>query len=292
MALEGWRLAEYHEKTLEFVPTEPRNIKYAVTFFPDYDFLDPNPPEKLEKLWAFCEESGWRHITDNASMQVFCNDREKPVPLHTDAVVQLENFHSMINASKLKLWRQEALINGGLIVFLAVVAGVFIKDTSFAHLVEKVSAISLLIVAWYTYKCISAVCSLAAYYSWYRKAVVQAREKDIFLTFMPNKIWANADGAISTFFLCGMVILLVKNGGIASTFLFSIPFILLFFVIYALTKYMRDNGVSAKANRRITYITAAVIILLFVMALPYIFMTIADMGLGGDIITVTRTYPT
>jgi len=89
-----------------------------------------------------------------------------------------------------------------------------------------------------------------------------------------------------------MAILLVKNGEIASTFLFSIPFIILFFIIYALSKYMRDNGVSAKTNRKVTYITAAVIILLFVMALPYIFMTIADMGLGGDFITVTRTYPT
>ncbi|MBE6878229.1 MAG: DUF2812 domain-containing protein [Ruminococcaceae bacterium] len=292
MAQQGWMLTGCTESRFEYVKSQPCKMHFAVTFFPDYDFLDPNPPEKLERLWDFCSENGWRHITDSASMQVFCNGRENSVPLHTDAVVQLENFHSMINAAKLKNWRQEVVINGGFIVFLAVVAGIFIKDTSFAHLVEKISVISLLIVTWYTYKCISAVCGLAAYYSWYRKAAVQAREKDIFLTFMPDKIWANADGAISTFFLCGMAILLVKNGEIASTFLFSIPFIILFFIIYALSKYMRDNGVSAKTNRKVTYITAAVIILLFVMALPYIFMTIADMGLGGDFITVTRTYPT
>ena len=291
MAQNGWMLEDFNEAELCYEECQPRKVHFAVTFFPEYDFLDPCVPENLQRLWDFCRESGWQHITDSSSMQIFYNERENPLPIHTDAVVQLENFHSMINVLKLKNWRQDAVINGAFTVFLAIVAGMFIRDTSFAYMVERVSALSLLIAAYYIYRCISALCSLAGYYSWYVKARRAAAEKDIFTTFCPNRIWADADGAISSFFLCGMAVLLAKNGEIVSTLLFAVPFAILFLIVVASAKYMKKNGVSAKDNRRIIWVIAAVFVLLFVIALPYIIMTIADMGLGGDMITHTIVYP-
>ena len=291
MAQNGWMLTECNEAQFEYEKSDPKTVHFAATFFPAYDFLDPNPPESLHRLWDFCAQNGWRHITDNASMQIFCNEEENPTPLHTDAVVQLDNFHNMINISKLKNWRQEAVINGGFIVFLAVVAGVFAKDTSFSVLVSRLSPVALLITAYYTYKGISAVCGLVSYYSWYKKAEMAAKSQNIFITFQPNAVWANIDWAVSLFFLCAMAALLVKSGELGSSMLFSIPFILLFFIIVAAAKLMKNNGVPAKYSRRIIWVIAALFVLLFVMALPYIFMTIADMGLGGEMITHTINYP-
>ena len=291
MAQKGHMLSELDGNELVYDQCEPQKVHFAVTFFPDYDFLDPVPPPALERLWEFCDQNGWQHITDSASMQIFCNERENPVPLHTDAVVQLDNFHRMINAAKLKNWRQEAVINGGFIIFLAVVAGVFIKDTSFSELAGRVSPLALLIASYYTYKCISAVCGLISYYCWYKKANRSARENDIFVTFSPDRVWADIDWAVSLFFLCGMIILLVKNGELGSSIVFSIPFVILFFVIIVSAKLMKKNGVSARYSRRIIWIIAAMFILLFVMALPYIIMTISDRGLGGDMITRTIVYP-
>ena len=291
MAQNGWMLTEYSEAELCYEKCTPKTIHFAATFFPDYDFLEPEVPQSLQRLWSFCEESGWRHITDSASMQIFCNERENPVPLHTDAVVQLDNFHRMINAAKLKNWRQEAVINGGFIIFLAVVAGVFIKDTSFSELAGRVSPLALLIASYYTYKCISAVCGLISYYCWYKKADRTAKSQNIFITFQPNVVWANIDWAVSVFFLCGMVILLAKNGELGSSIVFSIPFVILFFIIVASAKLMKKNGVSARYSRRIIWIIAAMFVLLLVMALPYIIMTISDLGIGGDMITRTIVYP-
>ena len=71
----------------------------------------------------------------------------------------------------------------------------------------------------------------------------------------------------------------------------AIPGIALFIIVYKLTKYMRDNGVSPKENRKITWIISIVIVVLFIMALPYIIITLADLGLLENMVTVTRTYP-
>ncbi|MBR6518380.1 MAG: DUF2812 domain-containing protein [Oscillospiraceae bacterium] len=291
MAQNGWMLAECNDAQFVYEKSEPKTVHFAATFFPAYDYLDPYPPQKLQRLWDFCADNGWQHITDSASMQIFCSERENPTHVHTDAVVQLENFHNMINISKLKNWRQEAVINGGFIVLLAVVAGVFAKDTSFSVLVSRLSPVALLVTAYYTYKCISAVCGLVSYYSWYKKADTAAKSQNVFITFQPNAVWANIDWAISVFFLCGMAVLLVKSGELGSSMLFSIPFILLFFIIVAAAKLMKNNGVPAKYSRRIIWVIAVLFVLLFVMALPYIFMTIADMGLGGEMITHTINYP-
>ena len=291
MAQNGWMLTAYNDAELSYKKCQPKRVHFAVTFFPEYDFLDPDVPESLQSLWSFCEENGWQHITDSASMQIFCNHRENPVPLHTDAVVQLENFHAMIDISKLKNWRWDAAVNGAAVAMLAAVAAVFIRDASFAAFMERMSPLALLIAAYYTYRCISAVCGLVSYYSWYKKADKAAREKEVFITFRPNTVWANIDWAISAFFMCGMIILLVKSGELGSALLFSIPFIILFFIVMASAKLMRNNGVSARYSRRIIWLIAAMFVLLFVMSLPYLFLTIADMGLGGDMITRTIVYP-
>ena len=291
MAQNGWTLAECNEVQFVYEKSEPKTVHFAATFFPDYDYLDPNPPQNLQRLWEFCAENGWQHITDSASMQIFYSERENPTPIHTDAVVQLDNFHAMMKAEKLKGWWREAVMNGIFIAVLAVVFAVFMQDRSIADVMQKISAVSLVLSAYYVYQFVRSVCSLAAYYSWYRKAVKTAQQDDVFLTFSPNKIWSDADWVITTFFLSAFAILLFKSGNPGITLFWAIPGIALFIIVYKLTKYMRDNGVSPKENRRITGIIAAVVVVLFIMALPYIIIILADLGLLENMVTVTRTYP-
>ena len=76
MALEGWLLECYHEKTLEFVPIEPKGIKYAVTFFKEYNADGFTPPENLVYMWQVCETDGAMLSNPNARMLDMLIDSE------------------------------------------------------------------------------------------------------------------------------------------------------------------------------------------------------------------------
>lgn len=291
MSQQGWLLESYSESTLGFVSTEAKRRHFAVIFFTDYDYLDSEIPEKLQDLWQMCEADGWHHITENSAIQIFYSEEENPIPLQTDGVVQLENFHSMINLLKLKQWRQDAVINGVSVLALGVISAVFLKDLSIGEFMSRLSVMTMLLAAFWIYRFVSSVCGLADYYSWYGKAKKAACKDGVFIVFQPNVVLENTDTAVGVFFIGGMLIHLVKSGEIASFFVFLIPMALLIFAVVASMKLMKKKGVSADDNRTATAIIAVVLILLFVMSLPYIFMAVADMGIGGDFITVTTTYP-
>ncbi|MBQ6896200.1 MAG: DUF2812 domain-containing protein [Oscillospiraceae bacterium] len=109
MALEGWLLTDYHEKTLEFVSAEPRRIHYDIMFFPDYNYDFSDIPPKLEQMWEIAEMDGWKHITKNYYVQVFYNEQPDPVSLHSDAVVTLNGFDGLVKKKFVTVWRRAAV---------------------------------------------------------------------------------------------------------------------------------------------------------------------------------------
>ena len=64
-----------------------------MTYFPDASEFDPSPKDKHKMMEDFAARDGWKLLTRWGQMQVFCNEAEKPIPIETDAVTQVENIY-------------------------------------------------------------------------------------------------------------------------------------------------------------------------------------------------------
>ena len=98
-AQQGWMLEKIGSYAWKFRRIEPAKIHFAVTYFPNASQFDPHPSEEQQRLWDFCEHTGWHLAASNAQLQVFYNKAENPVPIETDPQIELENIHRTMNKS-------------------------------------------------------------------------------------------------------------------------------------------------------------------------------------------------
>lgn len=91
-AREGWML----EKTGSFFWTyrraEPRELRFAVTWFPDASEFDPGPTEGELTRLDYCREDGWELVSRWGTMQILCNRDPDAVPIETEPLAQVENL--------------------------------------------------------------------------------------------------------------------------------------------------------------------------------------------------------
>ncbi|MBR5251426.1 MAG: DUF2812 domain-containing protein [Oscillospiraceae bacterium] len=179
MAAEGWMLCDFHDKVLEFEKCPPQKVHFAVSFYPEYDFTS-NVPEKLEEMWELCSMNGWQHITGNYSTQVFYNKEENPVPFHTDATVQLQNFDSMVAVRYTKRWKKTLFILPLLLVFVfALLVGslltILLDKKNFIWF-YLVGSVAIFAVPYFIFEAVYLFLRLKKYKKWYTEAEKNAMD--------------------------------------------------------------------------------------------------------------------
>ena len=99
MAVQGWML----EKTTGFGwvyrRCEARRVRYAVTYFPKASAYEPGPSEDKQIFQDYCAQAGWELVSDAAQMQIFRTEAENPLPIETDAAIQVDNIHRAMKRS-------------------------------------------------------------------------------------------------------------------------------------------------------------------------------------------------
>ena len=116
MAARGWFLEKVGNFTWSFRRGEPRQVRYAVTYFPDASIFDAGPTERQETYIDYCKAAGWEFITAYGPIQYFRNDRPNPVPIETDEAEKLRiirrtmrktlvlGYFALLAAQMLYLW--------------------------------------------------------------------------------------------------------------------------------------------------------------------------------------------
>lgn len=287
MTQKGHMLTELDGNELVYDQCQPQKVHFAVTFFPDYDFLDPVPPPALERLWEFCNENGWQHITDNASMQVFCNTAENPVPLHTDAVVQLDNFHAMMKIEKVKNWKYNVICDGLFLLFITVLFAAMAADGALKSFLTKASPVMLLLLVKHIYTFLSDGAKWLSYHLWRKKAKAVAEEQNIFYPPKENIALQKTDTAVLTAILVLLVLFAFRCGNLVWMIVWSVVIfgVMAFYILMLRT--MKEDGVSAKENRTIAAVLVALLVVVLILMLPFIIMLLGESGLGVDVVTMT-----
>ena len=93
MAADGWMLEQSTNRYWIYRRTEPKKLKFAVTYFPQASEFDPHTTEELQAFNEFCQSAGWKPAASMAQMQIFYNENENPIPIETDPMVQVDTIH-------------------------------------------------------------------------------------------------------------------------------------------------------------------------------------------------------
>lgn len=116
-ASEGWQLEKIGNFSWLFRKSEPKDMRFAVTF------IDPEVSpdrEREDELSDYCMAAGWRKVArwGNSQMQIFATENPQAVPLETDENVRLQNIWEIISQKLLGpfggsavLWIALALLN-------------------------------------------------------------------------------------------------------------------------------------------------------------------------------------
>jgi len=168
-ARQGWMLYQTGKGFWRYRRIEPKDIKFAVTYFPKASDFDAEMTEELEDFNEFCASAGWQHVASMGQMQIYCNENENPVPIETDPVVQVNTIHRAMKKNFVPSY------------ILIMVLSVFVVVTQLSRIkVNPISALSdsstLFASSMYILMAVMAVTDLYKYFTWHKKAEKLAQE--------------------------------------------------------------------------------------------------------------------
>ena len=257
-AQDGWLLEKMSQVTWKFKKVKPMKVRFSVVYFSKASAFDPEPSEGQVRFQEFCEHTGWVLAASHAQMQVFYSTQEEPLPIETDANIEIQNINSAVMKSHLPMWIIY-IINGMLQIGLCIMN--FFKNP----IVAMSSNLDLLAcVCWVTMLALTVV-DIAIYVRWRRKAKVLARTTGELLD-TPKYSFLMPIVLIIAF--TGIGLLLVNMGG-NSMIICTIGIVVVVFaltgVILLVMQLMKNMKVSANVNRAITITILLALCILLLM---------------------------
>ena len=146
-------------------------LHYAVGYFPGGGVYAPPTGEELT-FEEYCEMAGWELAAEHGAIKIFCNERENPVPLETQADIQVENIRR--GSRRIRIADGVVGVIGWLIVIYFILS-----------LVRTLSGGTGLTLTFMGLMLgIYGVVEFITYQRWYRKAKVNAQRDQ---SFTPTK---------------------------------------------------------------------------------------------------------
>ena len=167
MAAKGWMLESIGTFGWLYRRAEPKTVHFAVTYFPQASEFDPGPTEGQQVLQDYCAEAGWQPVARSAQMQVFCSTAASPVPLETDAAVQVENIH---HAMKKNFLPSRVLLLALALLQLGMLSWRLHSDA----ISLLADATTLFLVPCYLLLLLVCLTESIAYFRWHRRAKAAA----------------------------------------------------------------------------------------------------------------------
>lgn len=178
-ALEGWKLKKSGTFWWTYEKIEPKKLQYSIVFFPKTNALEPEPSDSLVLMREYCERTGWELAAEQGQMQVFCNEEANPVPIETEAWIQVKNIHDTM---------KKGIIATHFILLVNAVVQLGLQAMQF--FINPLDWLSMgfnfyMIFCWIFLGMESAV-EIIHYFAWYKKAKRMAEEEEIL--YLPKSI--------------------------------------------------------------------------------------------------------
>lgn len=249
-AAEGWRL----KKTgffWTYEEAEPKQIHYSIVFFPKTDQLEPEPSDSLVMMREYCERTGWKLAAEQGQMQIFCNEEPNPVPIETEAWIQVKNIHETM---------KKGIVFSHSILFINAIVQLGLQAMQF--FTNPLSWLSMgfnFIMIWcWTFLGIGSAVELIHYYTWYKKAKRIAEEEEILYLPKPISVFRTVCLAIGFMALALAILALMDFTTGKYGALVLVWTIVILGVPIGGSRLLKKWKVSAKWNRVIIVLLAIV----------------------------------
>lgn len=246
MAEKGWALDRmgvfwhYHR-------IRPKSLHYAVGYFPGGGVYAPPTGEELT-FEEYCEMAGWELAAEHGPMKIFCNERENPVPLETQADIQVENIR--------RGSRRVRIIDGTLGAIGWLILIYFMLNLYFDGVRTLSSGAGLFFAFVGLLLGIYGLVELITYQSWYQRAKANARRD---LSFTPTKGHPVISKTILFLTIASAVFYaLTATGGILMLAVAAGYFIVYYFQDIIRNR-MRGKGANTAVNLGVNFVIAFLI---------------------------------
>ena len=236
MAEKGWLLEKITVFGWQYRRITPKKLTFAVCYYPKASDFDPEPTEEQKEFHDFCEHTGWVLAATSAQMQIFYNERNTPVPIETDPVLEIETIQAAANRSYLPAW---------FVLFLLSVlnAALFISSLMRDIIGLLASALSLFSgVAWFMLFILCAM-ELGGYFCWRKKAVKAAERGELLETHSHSRIQKIIFGIVMIGFVYWFVTAALTGDSLSRT-------VTLIMLLYMTALIVLVNGVKELLKRK------------------------------------------
>lgn len=264
MAANGWRLSKINHFTWEYSRAEKKKLKYAVTYYPNASEFDPEPQEGQLVYRELSKKSGWKFICASAQMQIFCNEKENPVPMETDPELEIEVIHKAAKRSFLPA-------NFLLLIVSVLQAAIFIT-TLIGDPVGVLSSGSRFATGFcWALVFILCIIELGGYYLWRHAALRVASYGD----FLDTKSHAKILKIALVMTILAALYIAINLFSIGNKMMFtiylSVMFCLigLFFIVSSIKQLLKRKKASRNVNMTITLSVDFVLAFAFVFGITF-----------------------
>lgn len=251
MAAKGWMIEKMINTGWVYRRIEPKNIHFAVSYYPKASEFDPEPSEEQKMFHDFCAYTGWQLACTSAQLQIFYNERENPIPIETEPTLELQAIHASAKKSFIPSYIMLfviALMNGGLWI------SSFLGDPIelLSNPTKMFSGFCFLLLA------VLCIIELVCYFRWYSKAKRAAEHGEFLKVISTSKF----QRIILWIVVIGMLIWAVNYIICGDTMQRWIIFIMgfymptLFAIVNGTKEFLKRKKASKGINRTITILTS------------------------------------
>jgi len=267
-AQKGWLLDKIGSFGWRFRRMEPKEVHFSVNYFPKASAFDPEPSEPQVRFQEFCEHTGWKLAGASAQLQIFYNEAKNPVPIETDALLEVETIHKAVKKGYLPSYL--ILLACGLMQM-----AMFFWRFSMDPLGVMCSAANLFTGFCWIMMLLIVLVEMLGYYRWYRKAKAAAKLDG---SKIPTNGHTGFMYTATAIMLLGLGFTILSLDGIfigivaGFTIFMALGIVV---VVLGFSKWMKKKKVSAKVNSFVTF--ASAIVLAFVLTGGVVFVILTNL---------------
>ena len=253
MAAKGWMLEKIINTGWVYRRIEPKNVHFAVSYYPKASEFDPEPSEEQKMFHDFCAHTGWQLACTSAQLQIFYNERENPTPIETEPELELQAIHASAKKSFIPSY-----------IFLLVLAGVqgalWISNL-LGDPLDLLSNPTQLFIG-FIWLLLGILCGaeLICYFRWHAKAKLAAEHGEFLKAPSTSKLQKVVLGitTVGVIFWGVNYIVCGDNMQRTVTILMGIYMPALFIIVNATKELLKRKKASRGVNRTVTVITSFV----------------------------------
>lgn len=277
MAADGWMIEKITNTGWVYRRIKPKNIHFAVSYFPKASEFDPEPSEEQQMFHDFCAHTGWQLACTSAQLQIFYNERENPIPIETDPVLELQTIHASAKKSFIPsyiLLLVIAFMNGGLFISNLLGDPIDLLSTP----TKLFNGFAFLMLA------VLCIVELVCYFRWHSKADAAAEHGEflkvpstskfqkivLILVIIGALFWA------VNYIICG------NNSQRWIAILMCIYMPALFIIVNAAKEFLKQKKVSRDVNRTVTTLTSFIMAFTMMGLITFVTLFASSHGLFAD----------